>query len=250
MPLTLGLIGSGAIGTSLARLAVAAGLDVLLSNSRGPETLADLVADLGGHARAVTPAEAARSGDLVVVTIPLKAYDQLPVDALAHKTVLDTMNYYPQRDGRMAELDEDELTSGGLLQRHLARSRVVKVFNNIGAHQLFTLARPTGAPDRSALPIAGDDAPAKEEAVRLLDTLGYDAVDIGPLTESWRTDPGTPVAGPAYLGEAPAGLTPQEWFHWASTTTGNPLPAERVLELTKTAVRGPAGGVFPPGADG
>jgi 8-hydroxy-5-deazaflavin:NADPH oxidoreductase len=190
---TLGLIGSGMIGSTLARLAVAAGWNVVLSNSRGPETLGDLVAELGEHARAATPAEAAEAGDLVVVTVPLHAYDQLPREALAGRTVIDTLNYYPERDGRIAELDSVELTSSELVQRHLAGARVVKAFNSIGAKQLSSLARPTGESDRSALPIAGDDAAAKAEVAELLDALGYDAVDVGSLAESWRSEPNTPL---------------------------------------------------------
>ncbi|MET8983607.1 NAD(P)-binding domain-containing protein [Streptomyces sp. NPDC004539] len=249
MPRTLGLIGSGNIGTALARLAVAAGVDVVLSNSRGPETLAGLVAELGDRARAATPAEAARAGDLVVATVPLHAYDKLPVDALAGKTVLDTLNYYPQRDGRIAELDTNDLTSSALLQRLLPASRVVKVFNNIGAHQLFTLARPAGAPDRSALPVAGDGPDAKKATAGLLDVLGWDTVDTGTLTDSWRSEPETPVYVKPYAGESPAGLSPADWFRWALETPGVTVPAARVRELVDAAVRGPAGGVVPAGFD-
>ncbi|RZD77726.1 NADPH-dependent F420 reductase [Streptomyces albidoflavus] len=249
MSRTFGLIGSGSIGTSLARLAVAAGLEVVLSNSRGPETLADLVSALGDRAHAATPEEAARAGDLVVATIPLKAHDRLPVTALRGKTVLDTMNYYPQRDGRLAELDSGELTSSGLVQRHLAGSFVVKAFNNIGSHQLFTLARPAGSDDRSALPIAGDDEAAKQEATKLLDVLGYDAVDIGTLAESWRSEPGTPAYTRPYLGEAPARLSSEEFFPWTLQNPGRPVPAARIRELTASAVRGPAGGVLPAGVE-
>ncbi|WP_075737239.1 NADPH-dependent F420 reductase [Streptomyces acidiscabies] len=249
MPRTLGLIGSGNIGTAVARLAIAAGWDVVLSNSRGPETLADLVTDLGEKARAATPAEAARAGDLVVATVPLYAYDKLPVDALDGKTVLDTLNYYPARDGRLPELDANDLTSSDLVQRQLAGSRVVKVFNNIGAHQLATLARPSGAPDRSALPIAGDDPGAKKEAADLLDALGWDAVDVGTLAESWRVEPETPVYVKPYVGEAPEGLSPVEWFGWMQETPGVTAPASRIRELADSAVRGPAGGVLPEGLD-
>ncbi|MFG1685088.1 NADPH-dependent F420 reductase [Nonomuraea sp. NPDC049269] len=240
MPLTLGLIGSGMIGSSVARLAVAAGLKVVLSNSRGPETLADLVTDLGEQARAATPAEAARAGDLVVAAIPLNACGHLPAEALAGKTVLDTANYYPERDGHLAELDTGELTSSALLQRHLAASRVVKAFNNITPHQLFSLARPTGAPDRSALPIAGDDPEAKAAATRLLDVLGYDAVDIGPLAESWRSEPNTPVYVQPYLGEMPA-MSVEAFFEWTLQTPGIVVPAAQVGKLIETAVRRPAG---------
>ncbi|MGP4096132.1 NADPH-dependent F420 reductase [Nonomuraea sp. KM90] len=240
MPRTLGIIGSGMIGSSVARLAVAAGLEVVLSNSRGPETLADLVSGLGGRARAATPAETARAADLVVAAIPLKAYGLLPAEALADKTVLDTANYYPERDGHLAELDAGELTSSALLQRHLAGSRVVKAFNTITPHQLVSLARPTGAPDRSALPIAGDDAPAKVEAARLLDVLGYDPVDIGTLAGSWRSEPDTPVYIRPYLGDVPA-LNVEDFLRWTARTPGVVVPAAQVRELVEIAVRRPAG---------
>jgi predicted dinucleotide-binding enzyme len=228
------------IGSSVARLAVAAGLEVVLSNSRGPETLAELAAELGGRARAATPAEAARAADLVVAAIPLKAREQLPADALAGKTVLDTSNYYPERDGHLAELDSGELTSSALMQRHLAGSRVVKAFNNITPHQLCTLARPTGAPDRSALPIAGDDTEAKAAATRLLDVLGYDAVDIGTLADSWRSEPNTPVYIQPYLGELPA-MNVADFLRWTLRNPGIAVPAARVGRLVETASRRPAG---------
>ncbi|WP_248964025.1 NADPH-dependent F420 reductase [Sphaerisporangium perillae] len=195
---TLGLIGSGNIGSTLARLAVDAGLDVVLSNSRGPDTLASLVEELGPRARAATPAEAAAAGDWVVVTIPLKAYQQVPAESLAGKVVLDTGNYYPQRDGQIPELDAEQTTTSELLQRHLPDAKVVKAFNNIYFKHLAALARPSGAPDRSALPIAGDDPAAKTAATALLDTLGFDAVDAGALAEGWRFQRDTPAYAVPY----------------------------------------------------
>lgn len=183
---TIGLIGSGNIGSTLARLAIAADHDVVLSNSRGPETLVDLVGELGDAARAATPAEAAEAGDIVVVTVPLKAYRDVPVEALAGKTVIDTNNYYPDRDGRIGELDDESTTTSELLQAHLPQSRVVKTFNNIFFAHLAALARPHGAPDRSTLAIAGDDAGAKQQVTDFLDSIGYDALDVGPLAEGWR----------------------------------------------------------------
>ena len=158
---TIGLIGSGHIGSTVARLAVDAGHDVVLSNSRGPETLADLVAELGDHARAATAAEAAAAGDIVVVTVPLKAYRQVPVEPLRGKVVIDTNNYYPQRDEHIAELDDESTTVSELLQAHLPESHVVKAFNNIYFGHLAGLARPAGDPERSVLAIAGDDAPRR-----------------------------------------------------------------------------------------
>lgn len=202
---TWGFIGSGNIGTTVARLAVAAGHDVVLSNSRAPETLADLVDDLGSHARAATPAEAARAGDVVVVTIPLCNYRQVPAEELRGKIVIDTMNYYPQRDGNIAALDDEVTTSSELFQAHLPDSTVVKGFNNIFFQHLAALSRPTGAKDRSGLAIAGDDLEAKKAVSEHLDEIGYDTVDLGPLSEGWRTQPDTAAYGVMYA------LDPQAW---------------------------------------
>lgn len=190
---TIGLIGSGNIGSAVARLAVAAGHDVVLSNSRGPETLTDLVAELGERARAATAQEAAAAGEVVVVTIPLKAYREVPVEPLAGKVVIDTNNYYPERDGHIAALDDESTTTSELLQQHLPASHVVKGFNNIAFMNLAELPRPSGSPERSTLPIAGDDADAKAQATSLLDTLGYDTHDVGPLAEGWRFQRDTPA---------------------------------------------------------
>ncbi|MEU6144937.1 NAD(P)-binding domain-containing protein [Streptomyces sp. NPDC047081] len=237
MTKTLGIIGSGMIGGAVAKLAVAAGLDVVLSNSRGPETLADLVGDLGPSARAATPAEAAQAGDLVVAAVPLKAYGELPAAALAGKAVVDAMVFHPQRDGDIAELDGGALTSSDLVQRHLADSRVVKTFATIDFHHLVTLARPAGAADRSALPVAGDDTEAKARVVDLLDAFGYDAVDIGGLADSWRLAPGTPAYVGPYMGERPEGLSQEEAQRWFFQSPGVPVPAARVKELTDAAIR-------------
>src|SRR6478609_9599361 len=158
---TIGLIGAGHIGSQLARLAVEHGYDVVISNSRGPDTLSALVAELGPKARAATAAEAAQAGDLVVVTVPLKNYRQVPVEPLAGKTVIDTNNYYPQRDGHIAELDNESTTTSELLQAHLPSSKVVKAFNHIYAADLTAHGQPAGTENRRALVIAGDDAKAK-----------------------------------------------------------------------------------------
>ncbi len=245
MTKTLGLIGTGMIGSALARLAVAADLDVFLSNSRGPDSLAELLAELGPKARAGTPSEAAQAGDLVVATIQLGRYRQLPVAALDGKIVIDTMNYYPDRDGPIAELEDGALTSSELVARHLPGSRVVKAFNNIEFRRLFLLARPTGAPDRSALPIAGDDAAATAQVSSLLDTLGYDAVNIGGLGQSWRSQPGTPVYVAPYLSERPAGMTEEESQQWFFSSPGVPVSAQRVQELIDSAVYGVVGHTRP-----
>jgi 8-hydroxy-5-deazaflavin:NADPH oxidoreductase len=195
---TVGIIGSGMIGGTVARLSVAAGYHVVVSNSRGPETLAELAAELGPLARAATAEQTGDAGDLVLVSIPVKAFGEVPVKPLAGKPVMDTGNYYPQRDGHIEELDTGALTSSGLLQRYLPDAHVVKVFNNIFYKHLRHLARPSGAADRTALPIAGDDMAAKAAVTAFLDSIGYDAVDTGPLAESWRQEPGTPVYGTPY----------------------------------------------------
>jgi predicted dinucleotide-binding enzyme len=237
MTRTLGIIGSGNIGAAVARTAVDAGLDVVLSNSRGPETLADLVAELGPHASAATAAEAALASDVVLVSVPLAAFDKLPAEALAGKTVLDTANYYPQRDGRLPELDDRVLTCSGLLQRHLPGARVVKAFNNITPRPILDLRRPAGAEDRSALPIAGDSDAAKAEAADLLDVLGFDAVDFGALAESWRSEPSTPVYVTPYLGGEIPALDLAGFLAWMGERASVPVGAKEVTALIESAQR-------------
>jgi predicted dinucleotide-binding enzyme len=193
---TIGLIGAGKIGSQLARLAVKNGYDVVVSNSRGPETLAGFVKELGPRARAGTPADAAGAGDIVVVTIPLKNYRQVPVEPLAGKIVIDTNNYYPQRDGHIPELDKETTTSAELLQAHLPTSKVVKAFNHLYSAALTTDGQPAGTKNRRALVIAGDDGEAKATVARLIDQFGFDAVDAGPLKEGWRIQRDTPGYGP------------------------------------------------------
>jgi predicted dinucleotide-binding enzyme len=193
---TIGLIGAGNIGSQVARLAVKNGYDVVISNSRGPETLADLVKELGPKARAATSLEAAKAGDVVVVTVPLKNYASVPVEPLAGKVVIDTNNYYPQRDGHIPELDDESTTTAELLQAHLPNSKVVKAFNHIYAAELTTHGQPAGVPNRRALVIAGDDTSAKTTVTKILDAFGFDTVDAGPLAEGWRIQRDTPGYGP------------------------------------------------------
>lgn len=195
---TIGFIGSGNIGSQLARLAVAQGHDVVVSNSRGPETLSDLVAELGSHATAGTVEEAAERGHLVVVTIPLHAIDTVPAAPLAGKVVIDTNNYYPQRDGNIAELDDESTTTAELLQAHLPESHVVKAFNHIASGDLTTKGKPTGTPGRRALIVAGDDADAKATVATLIDSFGFEPLDIGALSEGWRIQRDTAGYGPDF----------------------------------------------------
>ena len=198
---TIGLIGAGHIGSQIARLAVAHGYDVVISNSRGPESLGALVTELGPRARAAAVGEAAAAGDIVVVTIPLKSYRTVPVDPLAGKIVIDTNNYYPQRDGQIPELDNESTTTAELLQAHLPTSKVVKAFNHIYAAQLTTDGLPRGSTNRRALVIAGDDSAAKLAVSELLDQFGFDTVDAGPLKEGWRIQRDTPGYGPRRTAE-------------------------------------------------
>jgi 8-hydroxy-5-deazaflavin:NADPH oxidoreductase len=193
---TIGLIGAGHIGSQVARLAVANGHSVVIANSRGPETLSGLVAELGPNARAATPEDVAKAADIVVVTIPLKNYKSVPVEPLAGKIVIDTNNYYPQRDGQIPELDSESTTVSELLQAHLPKSKVVKAFNHSYAAELTGHSQPAGSKNRRALVIAGDDEPAKATVARLIDQFGFDTVDAGPLKEGWRIQRDTPGYGP------------------------------------------------------
>jgi len=190
----IGIIGAGQIGGTLTRRLTALGHKVSVANSRGPKSLAGLAAETG--AKAVSVEEAARSGELVVVTIPEKNVPQLPrnlFDGVAREVVVvDTGNYYPrQRDGRIDGI-EDGLTESRWVEKQLGRP-VIKAFNNIYAEHLLKLGKPSSAKGRIALPVAGDDAAAKEVVLRLVEELGFDAVDAGGLDESWRQQPGTPV---------------------------------------------------------
>jgi predicted dinucleotide-binding enzyme len=189
---TIGFIGSGHIGSQLARLAVAHGYDVVMSNSRDPQTLSGLVAELGPHARAATPQEAAAAADLAVVTTPLAAIETIPVAELAGKVVIDTNNYYPQRDGQIAELDNESTTVSELLQRRLPTSKVVKAFNHIQAAALTTEGQESGTPGRRALAVVGDDAEARATVASLIDSFGFEPVEVSPLSEGWRIQRDTP----------------------------------------------------------
>jgi predicted dinucleotide-binding enzyme len=192
----IGIIGAGQIGGTLARRLTALGHEVSIANSRGPESLAGLAKETG--ARPVTVPQAARAGEIVIVTIPMKNVPRLPADLFEgvpqDVVVVDTGNYYPQqRDGRIDAIENGTPESRWVSER-LGRP-VVKAFNNIYARHLLERGKPSGAAGRIALPVAGDNRRAKEVVIRLLDQLGFDAVDAGSLDESWRQQPGTPVYG-------------------------------------------------------
>lgn len=190
---TIGIIGAGNIGSQVARAAIGVGYEVVIANSRGPETLGDLVAELGPKAKAATAEEAAAAGDFAVVTVPLKNYDQVPVEPLAGKIVIDTNNYYFERDGRIPALDRGLDTVSGMLQRHLVGSKVAKGFNHIMARDITTDGKPAGAEDRRALATASDFEEAAELVQRFYDELGFDTVNVGPLAESWRVERDQPA---------------------------------------------------------
>lgn len=190
---TVGIIGAGNIGSALARGLVDRGYDVVISNSRGPATLIDLVASLGPRARAAAVEEAASAGEWVIVTVPMKAIDELPADALAGKIVVDTNNYYWERDGRIAELDEKRSTTSGMLQERLPRSTVAKGFNHIRADQILTDGAPAGTEGRRALATASDAEEGVAFVTALYDEFGFDTVSAGPLSESWRVERDQPA---------------------------------------------------------
>jgi hypothetical protein len=191
----IGIIGAGHIGGNLTRRLSALGHQVFVANSRGPDSLAALAAETG--ATAATVNEAARVGDIVVVTIPLKSVPLLPRDLFANTpasvAIVDTGNYYPQRDGQIEAIEEGTTESRWVSQQ--LRRPVIKAFNNIYAQHLLEEGRPKGAPGRIALPVAGDDEDAKAVVMQLVEELGFDAIDAGGLDDSWRQQPGTPVYG-------------------------------------------------------
>ena len=188
----IGIIGAGRIGQTLARRLGQLGHQIALANSRGPETLRDLASEIG--ATAVTAIEAARSGEVVIITIPERAVPDLPRDLFAgvpsEVVVIDTGNYYPSRDGRIPAVEQGQPESAWVAER-IGRP-VIKAFNNIYFKSLLENGRPKGTPDRIALPVAGDPVEARAKVMRLVDELGFDPVDAGGLEESWRQQPGTP----------------------------------------------------------
>jgi predicted dinucleotide-binding enzyme len=189
----IGIIGAGKIGSTLAHLFTDAGHEIAIANSRGPDTLRDLEKELGDHGHAGTVAEAARFGDVAVVTVPLKAYRELPTDDLAGKTVIDTCNYYPERDGHVAALDDDSTTSSELVQQHLTGAHVIKAFNAMRFDHLREYGHEGGANQRYGIPVAGDDPAAKKQVFDLIEQIGFEPVDAGGLADSRTFQPGTDV---------------------------------------------------------
>lgn len=193
MTTTIGIIGAGEVGTHIARAAISSGYQVVIANSRGPETLQDLVAQLGASARAGTAEDAATAGDFVVVAVPLKLVNDMPVQALAGKIVVDTNNYMAWRDGHYAVIDSGEKTEHELRQEQLPTSRVVKALTHIQAPRLLKWGAPSGSAERVALAASSNFPEAVEVVRQLYDRFGFDTVDNSPLSESWRTRPGQPA---------------------------------------------------------
>ncbi len=190
---TIGILGSGHVGASLARASIAHHYDVILSNTRGPSSLTTVVSELGPHASAATPAEAAAAADFAIVAIPLTGIDQVPVTPLAGKVVISTINYFPQRYGHIPAIENGTTTTPGLLQAHLPDSYVVRAFSMLDAADMSGDGYSRGDPKRRALALAGDDVAAKKLAARLYDEFGFDPLDIGGLGESWRIEAGQPA---------------------------------------------------------
>ena len=201
--MNIGIIGSGNIGGTAAGLFVRAGHSVAIANSRGPETLQALVEALGENARAATIEEAAASGEVVLVAIPLGRLGELPAPAFARAIVVDAMNYYPERDGQIAELDSGETTSSELLQRHLPGVRIVKAFNTIYYRRLADEGRPaTAVGERLAIFLAGDDGDAKKVVGGLIEEIGFAPVDTGSLAEGGRRQqPGSEIYNNPLTGD-------------------------------------------------
>lgn len=177
---SVGILGAGKVGTAIGRSLVAAGYDVAIATHRPPEEIALLVEVTVPGARVVTAAEAAAT-DLVVLAIPMHRYAELPPELLASRTVIDVMNYWPPVDGHVSTLDRDERSSSELVQEHLVAATVVRTLNHIGYHEIEEDALPPGTPGRRALAIASDDATARSAVAAVIDAMGFDAVDAGPL---------------------------------------------------------------------
>jgi predicted dinucleotide-binding enzyme len=190
---TIGIIGAGEVGSQIARAAIANGYSVVIANSRGPETLTDLIAELGPSAHATRAAGAAAAGDFVVIAVPLKLVNDMPVDELTGKIVLDTNNYMAWRDGHFPVVDSGAKTVHELRQEQLPSSKVAKAFTHVQAPSLLEQGRPRGAPGRLALAVSSDYPEAVALVTRLYDQFGFDTVDNSPLSESWRSAPNTPM---------------------------------------------------------
>jgi predicted dinucleotide-binding enzyme len=190
---TITVIGAGHIGRSFSLAAIATGYEIVIANNSGPETLGELVAELGPNARAATPTDAVRAGSVVILAIPLPGSSALPVEAFAGKVVLATCNYFAKRDGPIAELDSGAMTVPQYLQARLPKSKLARAFNHLDAAAIASDGTPVGTSNRRALGYAGDDPGARRLAAGLYEELGFDAVDVGGLADAWRLDVDQPT---------------------------------------------------------
>lgn len=214
---TIGFIGIGPLCATLARFSVKVGMSVIVSGINKSDDASSLAASLGCGARAMSAADCAKESEIVVATIPLSQHKKLPAKALDGKIVVDTCNYFPEIDGNIAELDDKSMTSSELVQKHLPGAKVVKAFYNLDRWHLENGARPFGAPDRWALPIAGDDDAAAAVVARWMGMVGFDPVFCGTLADSWRIQAGSPIFMLPYVGYPPLGMTDDEiriWYRW------------------------------------
>ncbi len=243
MTQTIGIIGSGLVGKAVARLAIAAGHKVVISNSRGAESVKELIEELGPLASAGTTEEVVAAGDIVTLSIPIAATEQLPGDKFAGKVVLDQTNYYPAF-GANDVLDKGELTSSELVAQRLPGAKVVKGFHNLSWLHMKADATPAGSANRTTLPIAGDDAGAKRAVTEFFDKIGFDAIDAGSLADSWRIEPSTPIYFWAYAPTVDLQATGPD-AEAAYTQPGKPVSREEAQRLIDTAERPtPIGGTF------
>ncbi|KAK1946518.1 Metalloreductase STEAP3 [Phytophthora citrophthora] len=233
MPTTIGIAGFGNMNSTVALFAVNAGYRVILSNSRGPATLQNAVSKLGPLDRAATVEDAIRESDVVSVSIPLTSLKDLPIEELAGKIVIDTTNYYPERDGNIEELDTFQLSTSELVQRILKGSRVVKVFHNISQFHFRYGAHPANDPERWALPLAGDDADAKAFVMKFVSEIGFDPVDCGTLAESWRIQQHSPCYFHPFVGDIPNGATRDELFEWVKHDRSRVIKEADVLQTRR-----------------
>jgi len=224
----IGIIGSGAIGSGIARLAVAAGYEVLIANSRGPESLRGLIDELGAQAQAGDSREAIDFGEVPVLAVPLGAYEALPGEAFSGRTVLSTGNYYPHRDGRIARLDSLEVSTAELERELLPGAVVTKAFNNILFHHIPALAHST---PRTALAVYGDEDHAKKRVSAIVDDLGFEPVDGGTLAESWRAEPESGAYTPIYAADLDGFIADY------LSDPGAPVTADRLRELLAASTR-------------
>lgn len=243
MTQTIGIIGAGLVGKAVARLAVEAGYDVVLANSRDPETLSAFAKDLGPRARTGTVEEAISASDIVTLSIPIAASEQLPGDKFAGKVVIDQTNYYPAF-GANDILDKAELTSSELIAKRLPGAKVVKGLHNLSWLHMKADATPSGSANRTTLPIAGDDAGAKQAVTEFFDKIGFDAIDAGSLADSWRIEPSTPIYFWAYAPKVNLQATGPD-AEAEYTQPGKPVSRDEAQRLIDTAERpSPIGGTF------